>query len=143
MRKQKKKYLQGKFKSLLKCARFYKVSYTTLYKLVESNGEFRGSGRHSTVLTPEEEELIVNHVKWRGSVGCGITWKGLQKLIQEILIGAKQSNPDRITGYETQGQMPNLYMVRRLAERFNLRLRSTMEISKGRQVMSINIWKLK
>ena len=130
----KEKYLQGKFKSLNKCARFYKLPYATLYRMVESNDEFKGSGRFSGVLKPEEEELIINHVKWRASVGCGLTWTGLQKLIQEILIGAKQSNPDRITGYEEQGQMPNISWVRRLAERHNLTLRSTMEISKGRQV---------
>ena len=77
----------------------------------------------------------MNHVKWRASVGCGLTWIGLQKLIQEILIGAKLSNPNRTTGYEEQGHMPNINMVRRLADRHNLTLRSTMEISKGRQVL--------
>ena len=66
---------------------------------------------------------------------CGLTWRGVQKLIQEILIANKVSNPARLTGYENQGQMPNIHMVRRLADRYNLTLRSTMEISKGRQVL--------
>ena len=131
----KQSYLAGKFKSLHKCARFHKVPYSTLYRLVDSNDDFHGSGKSSSVLKPDEEELIINHVKWRASVGCGLTWRGLQKLIQEILIAAKVSNPARLTGYENQGQMPNIHMVRRLADRYNLTLRSTMEISKGRQVL--------
>ena len=109
--------------------------HTPLCRLVDSYDDFHGSGKSSSVLKPDEEELIINHVKWRASVGCGLTWRGLQKLIQEILIAAKVSNPARLTGYENQGQMPNIHMVRRLADRYNLTLRSTMEISKGRQVL--------
>ena len=130
----KDSYLRGKFKSIQKCANFYKVPYTTLYNILNNNGEFKGSGRSSCVLKLVEEDLVVSHVKWRASVGCGLSWSGLQKLIQEILVSAKLSNPDRVTGYEKQGHMPNINMVRRLAERNSLKLRSTMEISKGRQV---------
>ena len=82
--------------------------------------------------------MVTKHVKWRASVGCGLTWGGLQKLVQEILIAATTSNPDRVTGYEDQGQLPNMSWVRRFSERNNLTLRATMEISKGRQVCSAN-----
>ena len=73
----------------------------------------------------------MKHVKWRVSVGCGVDWRQLQFLIQEVLLGIKEANPDRSTGYENTGQLPNIYFVRRLAERHNLSLRRTSEISKG------------
>ena len=136
--KAKKSYIQGKFKSLNKCARFHKVNYSTLYRMFFNNEDFKGAGKKSSVLRQDEEAMIVNHVKWRASVGCGLTWLGLQKLIQEIFIGSKLANPTRVTGYEEQSQMPNIFMVRRLAERHSLTLRSTMEISKGRQVIKTN-----
>ena len=130
----KKEYLRGRFKTLNKCAKFYKVPYSTLYRLLSDDGQYSGSGRFSHVLLPDEEKLVVDHVKWRASVGCGLNWCGLQQLIREILVGAKRANPERITGYETTGQTPNIWMLRRLAERNNLSLKSSMEISKGRQV---------
>ena len=55
----------------------------------------------------------------------------LQALIQEILLAVKTANPDRVTGYEKSGQMPNRQFVRRLVERNNISLRRTAEISKG------------
>ena len=132
--KAKQSFLNGKFKSLNRCAKFYKVPYSTLHNIVHKDVEFCGSGKVSSVLTPEEEQLVIKHIKWRASVGCGLTWTGLQKLIQEILTAAKVSNSERVTGYENQGHMPNMNMVRRLADRHNLTLRASMEISKGRQV---------
>ena len=60
------------------------------------------------------------------------------KLKRKSLKHSKLANPTRVTGYEEQSQMPNIFMVRRLAERHSLTLRSTMEISKGRQVIKTN-----
>ena len=134
--KAKKDYLRGTFKSLHTCAKFYKVPYSTLYGMVQNDGVYSGSGRKSNVLSSDEELLVTKHVKWRASVGCGLTWSGLQKLVQEILIAATTSNTDRVTGYEAQGHMPNTSWVRRFADRNNLTLRATMEISKGRQICS-------
>ena len=89
-------FSKGKFQSLNKYAKFYKVPYSTLYIIVNTNSEFCGSGKSSNVLTKDEEQLVTGHVMWRESVGCGLTWLGLQKLIQEILIAAKESNSQRV-----------------------------------------------
>ena len=91
---------------VLSSTKFHTQLYTTL---------FCRSGKVSSVLTPEEEQLVIKHIKWRASVGCGLTWTGLQQLIQEVLTAAKVSNSERVTGYENQGHMPNMNMVRRLA----------------------------
>ena len=53
-------------------ARAHVVKYTTLYNgAVNCGGEFRGSGQFKSRLLPEEEIKIVDHVKWRASVGYG------------------------------------------------------------------------
>ena len=126
-------YKKGKFKSMLKCAQFYKVPNSTLRDLVKRDDhKFQGSGRKLACLSQEEECAIVSHVKWRASVGCGVDWRQLQFLIQEVLLGVKEANLSRTTGYENSGQLPNIHFVRRLAERHNLSLRRTSEISKGK-----------
>ena len=66
-------YKKGKFKSMLKCAQFYKVPNSTLRDLVKRDDhKFQGSGRKLACLSQEEECAIVSHVKWRASVGCGV-----------------------------------------------------------------------
>ena len=61
----------GRFSSVQKCAAFHKVAYSTLYTLHTTGAEYKGSGGSNKVLSLEEENLIVSHVKWRASVGCG------------------------------------------------------------------------
>ena len=121
----------GKFKSLRKCAVFYKVPKSTLHDLYVGSSDYQGGGRRIKALTSEEEARIVEHVKWRASIGCGVNWRQLQCLVQEVFLGMMIANPDRETGYEETGQLPNIMFVRRLAQRNNLSLRSTSEISKG------------
>ena len=55
----------------------------------------------------------------------------LQSLVQESLLALKEANPDRQTGYEETGQLPNKDYVRRMVTRNNLSLRRTSEIFKG------------
>ena len=81
------------------------------------------------MVRPDQICSLITHGRRSVRVGCGLTWLDLQKLIQEILIAANESNSQRVTGYENQGQMPNMAWVRRFAERNNLTLRATMEIS--------------
>ena len=128
-------YKRGKFKSMLQCAKAYNIPQSTLYDLIRTGGEYQGRGKQSGCLTQEEEGAIVQHVKWRVAVGCGVDWRQLQNLIQEVLLGIKVANPERSTGYEATGQLPNISFVRRLAQRHNLSLRRSSEISKGRQIL--------
>ena len=76
-------WLDGKFSSLPQCASKNGLAYSTLHKLVTNPDQsFKGKGRKSPCLLPEEEQKIVDHVAWRASVGAGATWKQLQMLIQ-------------------------------------------------------------
>ena len=110
-------FLAGKFSNLRQAAQHYGVYYGTLYKVLNKNGgEFKGTGQFSQQLSAEEEKKIVAHVKWRQEIGYGLDWQGLQRLIQEILVRVTQSNPDRVTGLESWGQLPEATWVRRFAE---------------------------
>ena len=126
-----KNWLAGQFKSLRACAKYYNLPFSTLHRLLDSTEDYKGSGRISKCLTKEEEQKVIDHVKWRASTGCGVSPSQLQSLIQEVLLAVKEANPDRITGYEDCGQLPSRYYVRRLVERNNISLRRTAEISKG------------
>ena len=116
---------RGKFKSLRKCASHYKVPISTLHRLLTSGDEYVDSGRALQCLSMEEEVMIIQHVKFRATIGCGVTLPQLQSLIQETLLALMSANPDRKTGYEENGQLPNIEFVRRLVERNNLSLRRT------------------
>ena len=122
---------RGKFKSLRRCAAFHKLSLTTLHRLLLSGDQYEGSGPKLDCLSLEEESVILRHVKWRSQIGCGVDFGQLQSLVQESLLALKSANPDRRTGYEATGQLPNKDFVRRMVARNNLSLRRTAEISKG------------
>ena len=122
--------LRGKF-NVSEAAKHYKVPRTTLRDIINRGDEFQGSGKKLKCLTFEEEQAIVGHVRWKAGIGCGVNWQQLQSLIHEVLLGIKIANPNRMTGYEESGQVPNMQFVRRLAERHNLTLRRSSEISKG------------
>ena len=112
--------------------------YSTLNRVHPTGTDYKGSGQYSKVLSLNEEAKIIQHVKWRASIGCGVDWAQLQLLIQEVLVAITTSNPDRLTGYENCGQLPNMFFVRN-----NLSLRRTAEISKGRQVLTeadLRLW---
>ena len=136
--------LSGKFHSIREAATKYGISYSTLWAgMIKRGGEFSGSGRFSTRLSPAEEKKIVDHVKYRASIGYGVDWQMLTLLLQEIFLAVKKSDPDRMTGLEECGQLPNPIWVRRFAERHQLVPRATMGISKGRQVVTaeeIALW---
>ena len=137
-------YKAGKFPSIRKAAAEYGVPYTTLKEGIQKNGgEFIGSGRYSSRLSDAEEKKVIDHVKWRASVGYGVDWNMLTLVLQEIFLAVKHSNPERQTGLEHCGQLPNIWWVRRFAKRHGLVMRSTMGISKGRQVVTpkeLSLW---
>ena len=128
-------YKSGQFKSMRKCSNFYNICNSTLRNLIKKDVQYQGSGNKLSCLTQQEEISIVAHIKWRASIGCGMDWRQLEFLIQEVLLGVKESNPERTTGYESTGQMPNKDFVKRLAKRHNLSLRRTSEISKGKIII--------
>ena len=131
-------YNQGKFKSIFAASKHFGLSYTCLYRYLVNGDSFAGKGRKSNTLTEEEELKIVNHVIYRQKIGCGMTYLQLQLIIQEVLIAVTTSNPDRTSPYAELGHFPNRDFARALADRHNLTLRATMEISKGRQILGID-----
>ena len=130
----------GKFKSVRQCAAFYKLPSSTLHRLLLQSDDYQGSGRKSSCLSIEEEKVIIKHVKWRSQIGCGVDYSQLQSLVQKSLLALVSVNPSRKTGYESTGQRPNRFFIRRLVERHNISLRRTAEISKGKfKIILINL----
>ena len=133
----KKKKKTGLFPSVTACAKHFEVCHTTLGYLVKSGREFTGSGRQSSVFTEEEEEKIVKLVKDRLSLGCGMDFKQLCLLIQELINALNTSNPDREFPSSWEGNFPNESFVRRFIRRYNLVLRRTMNLSTARAMLNV------
>ena len=55
-----------------------------------------------------------------------------------LFLGLKAANGARMTGFEKNNQLPGRSWVRRFVERHSVCLRRTVEISKGRQVLTAN-----
>ena len=127
----------GKFKSARKCAAHFGVSRATLRRYLKcGDPDFKGVGRRSSTFTQEEEKKIIDHIVWKQEIGCGLTLEQLGLLVQEVLLGLKEANPDRVTGFEETNQLPYYNWVRRFAERNDISLRRSIEISKGRQCLT-------
>ena len=139
-----KDFNEGKFDSLRQAAIHYGLNYSTLnHGIYKYGGEFQGVGNFSSHLSAEEEQKVLNHVKWRQQIGYGLDWQNLQQLLQEILTAVTTANPERFTGLEDRVQLPGMSWVCRFAERHNLVPRTTMAISKGRQVITpeeLSLW---
>ena len=59
-------------------AKAHSVSHSTLYRGIAQNGgqfENRNIGRFSMVFTREQEQKIRDHIKWKASIGMGVTWE--------------------------------------------------------------------
>ena len=131
-------FQEGKFPSIFQASKHYGLAYTSLYRYLVNGDEFKGKGRRSEVLTNEEEQKIVDHITYRQRIGSGMTYLQLQLLIQEVLVAVTSSNPERTSPYVDKGHFPNRNFAYRFAKRHNLALRATMEISKGRQILSVD-----
>ena len=133
-----------KFLTIRGCAKFYNISSSTLHRLIKSGfSDYKGSGKFSSVLSHEEESRIIAHVTWRQEIGCGLSFEQLGLLLQEVFLGLKEANSSRMTGFETSNQLPHTNWVRRFAERHSICLRRTVEISKGRQILTsqdLDLW---
>ena len=63
---------RGKISSVQKCAAFYSIPYSKIYRLQTAGTDYKGSGQYSKVLSLNEEAEIIQHEKWRASIGCGV-----------------------------------------------------------------------
>ena len=58
-------YQQGKFDTIYEASKHYGLSYTSLHRYLVYGDTYTGKGRKSQVLTPEEEQKVVDHVIYR------------------------------------------------------------------------------
>ena len=63
-------------------------------------------------------------------------WNTLGLLFKGVFVALKKSNPERETGLENNCEGALMSYIQRFAERNQLMIRSSMAISKGRQVVS-------
>ena len=97
-------FKRGKFKNIRQAAKAYGLNYQTLYYgLVNNGGEFKGSGQHTSKLTLQEEMRVVEHIKWRASVGYGLDWPMLHSATITMKYldppGRPQTQWQMLTGY--------------------------------------------
>ena len=85
---------QGLFPSVNACADKYGVNHSTLRKCLKSEREFVGGGRTGSAFTTQEESNLVQFVSDRLSVGCGIDFRQLCSVMQELANTLQASNPD-------------------------------------------------
>ena len=75
-------YMAGRFKRMKSCAEFYKVSATTLGRIVnDPSYQYKGRGRYSSVLSQSEELRIKRFIDDRAEMGLGISIKQVKFLI--------------------------------------------------------------
>ena len=129
-------YLAGQFPSIRKASQHFGLCYNTLYNKIFTGEKYTGSGRKSQVFTPEEEQKIVTFLLDVSSRGCVFTFAQLSLLIQELMISVVTSNPTRTGPWEENGHFPNKSYVSRFIKRHGLTLRSTMELSKARALLT-------
>ena len=131
-----KNYYQGKFKSITSAATHYDVPVTTLRTKIITGEKFTGSGRKSPAFSADEEQKIVEFLKDVARRGCGFTFAQLSLLIQELMISVVSTNPARKGVWVENGYYPNKPWVSRFIKRHQLKLRSTMELSKARAILT-------
>ena len=129
--------------SMYKIAKQLDIPYSTLQEYIQFGQSLAGKGRKSTVMCEDEEQKVIEFVTQRAELGCGVGWDQLRSIIQELLIRLCAANPNRSSSFEECGHLPNKSFVRRFADRHNLALLRTMELSKGRQILTtadLSIW---
>ena len=117
----------------------YNLSKSTLHDFIKKGDKKRFQafkGYISKVLSKDEEELVKGLAKKRADLGCGLSYGQLQTVLQEVLQRLTKRDSTRTSGYEESNHLPNMSYVYRLCKRVNLVLRSTMEITKGRAIVS-------
>ena len=70
---------------------------------------------------------------------------GLIIFFQEVLQGVCDANPDRVTGWEDNDHLPDRRFVYNFADRNNLSLRTTTELSNARQHLTyrdLDLWQV-
>ena len=113
-------FLRGENPSLTGTAKKFGVKRSTLMDWVRHAKKGKGQrdrGRMSKVLTPEEEERLAEEMLISGQQ---LTYFYLQKTLQDRLFRLVQTNPSRLTGFESRNQEPTYDFTRRFAKRHGI-----------------------
>ena len=140
-------FKQGLFKSKRQCATAFGVSEFTVRQALKSDDYvYKGRGRKSEVMTEAEEEKIREHTIERLKLGVGLDLDQMQDLIQELLLGVVDANPERFVPWGDNGDSPYrppVQWVRRFLKRNNLKYRSSMNINGARACVTreeLELW---
>ena len=140
-------FKQGLFKSKRQCATAFGVSEFTVRQALKSDDYvYKGRGRKSEVMTEAEEEKIREHTIERLKLGVGLDLDQMQDLIQELLLGVIDANPERYVPWGDNGDSPYrppVQWVRRFLKRNNLKYRSSMNINGARACVTreeLELW---
>jgi transposase len=123
-----------------KAAQEYGLPRTTLQDFLNAgpSKKFKPSkGRVCKVMSREESLQIEEFVQYRAKMGFGMSYEQLQQLIQEGLQRLVSTDPSRVTGFESDNQLPPRPWVYRFVKRGTLVLRQTMELTVKRSVITV------
>ena len=126
----------GLFKSRRQCAEAFGIPESTLRRASKTEDfVFRGKGRRNEIMTTEEEEKVKDHIVQRLKLGVGLDLYQVQDLVQELLMGVVDANPERYVPWgdnEESPYRPPVAWVRRFLKRKNLKYRASMNINNAR-----------
>ena len=137
----------GLFKSRRQCAEAFGIPESTLRRASKTEDfKFKGQGRRNEIMTEEEEKKVKDHIIQRLQLGVGLDLYQVQDLVQELLMGVVDANPERYVpwgeNHESPYRPPEAW-VRRFLKRKNLKYRSSMHINGARARISreeVELW---
>ena len=130
-----------KFKSARSCAKHYGLSHSALSRMIKNGTEYCTQGRKLSEFTEEEELRICQHITKMLELGFGLTTSELLPLFQELMSSLLEADKNRTTKWKDN--MPPYNFVYNFTLRHCLVLRSSMEISKARSIItpeSLKLW---
>ena len=129
------------YTSLRSCARAYGLNHSMLSRMINHGAQFGSQGKKLTEFTWPEEVRIAEHITEMLRLGFGLTIAELLPLFQEAMTSLLEADKNRTTTWVNN--MPPYCFVWNYTQRHNLVLRSSMEITKARSVItpeSLKLW---
>ena len=123
-----------KYKSIRSCAKAHGVPRSSLSRFLNDGTEYVGNGTKLTEFTRQEELRLKDHIVRVLELGFGVTIIELQLIFQECMSALLEADVNRTTKWEDC--MPPYSWCYTFTTRHNLTLRSSMELSKARSLIS-------
>ena len=116
-----KEAIKDKKMSLRTAVQVFNLPRSTLHDFLTAHPDKKfklNRGNTSKVLQPDEEVVVASFISEKVLMGWGS--REVQVYLQDVLERVKQENPNRITGYESTSQLPNMGYVYRFCKRHNI-----------------------